>query len=73
LDDYQITDENFQHWWNMAQRRWQWCWRSGKLDLAAQSCSQAMSQTQGINKLEMNSALEAQRDLDSIMLEAARK
>jgi hypothetical protein len=47
-------------------------WRSGKLDLAAQSCSQATSQARGIDKLELNLALEAQRDLDSIMLEASQ-
>ncbi|KAF1849196.1 uncharacterized protein K460DRAFT_415609 [Cucurbitaria berberidis CBS 394.84] len=70
LDDYKISEQNVEHWWNMAQRRWRWCWRSGKFDLAARYCSHAMSETRRINKLTIDMELEAQHDLDSIVLKA---
>lgn len=70
LDDYQISEQNVEHWWNMAQRRWRWCWRSRRLDLAAQYCRHAMSEARQINKMNTEMELEAERDLDAIVLEA---
>ncbi|KAF2814156.1 uncharacterized protein BDZ99DRAFT_516765 [Mytilinidion resinicola] len=70
LDDYQISEQNVDHWWNMAQRRWRWCRRSGKMDLAARYCGDAMSEARRINKLTSKMELEAQDDLESILLEA---
>ena len=69
LDDYQISEQNFEHWWNMAQRRWRWCWCSRKLDLATQYCSQAMDEARRINRLTPEMEMEAQRDLDAMILE----
>ncbi|KAF2128127.1 hypothetical protein P153DRAFT_397988 [Dothidotthia symphoricarpi CBS 119687] len=71
LDGYQISEQNVQHWWNMAQRRWRWCWRSGKLDLAAQYCRLAMSEARRIDRLTVEMESEAQHDLESIVLEAS--
>jgi hypothetical protein len=66
LDDYQISDQNVDHWWNMAQRRWRWCHRSGKTDLAARYCSHAMGEVRRIGNLTTEMESEAQHDLDSM-------
>lgn len=67
LDDYQITEQNVEHWWNMAQRRWQWCWRSGHDDLAAQYCHHALNEARRIDKLTIEMESQAQCDLDALM------
>jgi hypothetical protein len=69
LDDYQISEQNAQHWWGMAQRRWRWCQRSGLHDLAARYCRFAMSEARRIDKLTDKMEMEAQQDLESIVAE----
>lgn len=66
LDDYQISEQNVRHWWNMAQRRWRWCQRSGKTDLAARYCSHAIGEVRRIRKLTTEMESEARRDLESM-------
>jgi hypothetical protein len=69
LSDYKVSEDNLVHWWNMSQRRWQWCWRSGKLDLAARYCNQAMIEARQINQLSVEMEVDAQHDLDMIVLQ----
>lgn len=66
LDDYQISERNVDHWWNMAQRRWRWCQRSGRTDLATRYCSHAMGEVHRISRLTTEMESEAQHDLDSM-------
>ncbi|RVX72834.1 hypothetical protein B0A52_03187 [Exophiala mesophila] len=66
LDDYQVTNENLEHWWNMAQRRWRWCRRSGKVDLAERYCRRATNQVREVNLLTSEMESEAQQDLDGM-------
>jgi hypothetical protein len=70
LSDYRVSEDNLVHWWNMSQRRWQWCSRSGQLDLAIQHCSQAMIEMRGIDQLSVEMEADAQHDLDMMMLQA---
>lgn len=68
LDDYEISEQNIDHWWSMAQRRWRWCRRSGRLDLAERYCTYAMSEAHRINKLTSDKESEARQDLETIKL-----
>lgn len=70
LGNYEIREDNLEHWWNMAQRRWQWCWRSDRLDLAADYCKQAMVEARQMGKLSAEMEADALQDLDMIMLHA---
>lgn len=63
LDDYEISEQNVDHWWNMAQRRWRWCLRSGKPDVAARYCSYAMIEARRIGRLTSDMESEAQREV----------
>jgi len=65
LDGYQVSEQNFNHWWDMAQRRWRWCRRSGMNDRAARYCNHAMIEVRRINKLTNDMELEARQDLES--------
>ena len=67
LDGYEVSEQNLDHWWNMAQRRWRWCQHSGKFDLAAQYCDQALFEVQRVNKLTEDMKLEAQNDLETVV------
>ena len=69
LAGYAATEDNLDHWWNMAQRRWQWCWRSGKLELAGQFCSQALIEARQISRFSAEMEAEALHDLDAIILQ----
>lgn len=64
IDNNPLSVHNVDHWWGMAQRRWRWCQRYQLNYLAAQYCTNAMTQVRGINKLtcEMKSA--AGRDFE---------
>ena len=70
LDGYQVSEQNVDHWWDMAQRRWRWCRRSGMNDRAARYCNHAMIEVRRINKLTDEMELEAQNDLESTVLDA---
>lgn len=67
LDDYQVTEKNLEHWWNMAQRRYRWCKRSGLFDLAAQNCRHAIQEVQQVGLLTPEMELSAYQDLYSIL------
>ena len=69
LDDYQISEQNVEHWWNMAQRRWRWCSTSGKMELAARCCSHAMNEARRIGRLTSEMESEAQHELELMALE----
>lgn len=66
LDDYRISERNVVHWWNMAQRRWRWCMRSGKSELAARYCRSAIDEARRIGRLTRDMETEAQQDLELI-------
>lgn len=66
LDDYQISNENVEHWWNMAQRRWRWCRRSGRVDLAENYCRRATNEVRGIHRLTSEMESETQQELDAM-------
>ncbi|KAK5057869.1 hypothetical protein LTR84_011870 [Exophiala bonariae] len=64
LDDYQISQQNVVHWWNMAQRRWRWCLRSGKPELATRYCKYAIAESRRIGVLTSDMEREAQQDFE---------
>jgi hypothetical protein len=68
LNDYEIGPENIQHWWNMAQRRWRWCHRSGKLEIAERYCTRAMAEARRIDELTTEMELDARHDLEAMSL-----
>jgi hypothetical protein len=70
LDNYEIREDNLEHWWSMVQRRWQWCWRCDRLDLAADFCRQAVKEARQNDKLSVEMEEDAQQDLDMIALHA---
>lgn len=70
LDDYQISEQNIEHWWDMARRRWRWCQQSGLIEFAARYCNYALSEARRIDVLTNDMELEAGLDLGSSLLAA---
>lgn len=62
LHGYQVTEQNLQHWWSMAQRRWRWCLGSKMTDTAAGYKLHALIEVRRINMLTKAMELEAERD-----------
>lgn len=67
LNDYQLDEVNSEHWYNMAQRRWEWCWRSGLVEDAQRHRDYALKEMERIGKLTSDMSVEARSDFDSTL------
>lgn len=63
VDNYPISKENIDHWWNMVRRRWCWCMKSELMDHAIRYRDHALNEARQMKLLTDTMEFEAQHDL----------